>query len=69
MELPPFAVGCPASVRNALETSLRVKGARLYNLLPKELREQDGCSVESFKANLDTWLSIVPDQPTIPGIQ
>ena len=69
VEIPPFATSCPASVRQALEASLRVKGGRLFNLLPQELRQLEGCSVHSFKTNLDTWLRTVPDQPTIPGRQ
>ena len=34
VELPPIARGCPAGVQQAYEASLRVKGAKLFNLLP-----------------------------------
>ena len=67
--VPPMAIGCPASVRKAKEASLQVKGARLYNLLPKELRDMKGVSVNTFKTGLDSWLSAFPDQPTIPSRQ
>ena len=67
--VPPMAIGCPASVRKAKEASLKVKGARLYNLLPKELRDMKGVSVNTFKTGLDSWLSAFPDQPTIPSRQ
>ena len=63
--LPLHAV--PA-VRKAREGSLRVKGARLFNLIPKELRDMTG-TVDQFKAGLDSWLSSIPDQPTVPGRQ
>ena len=69
MQIPPFAVGCPASVRQALEASLRVKGGRLFNLLPKEIRDLNDVSVETFKSDLDKWLTTVPDQPTLLGRQ
>ena len=56
-----------AAVRKARESSLAVKGAALFNLLPKEIRDIDAKKVEPFKAKLDAFLSSVPDQPTVPG--
>ena len=55
-------------MRNARETSLGVKGARLFNLLPLELRNLNCKNVDTFKKNLDDFLTEVPDQPTIPGL-
>ena len=69
VELPPIANGWPAAVRHTLETSLRVEGASLFNLVPTDLRSLEGVKVESFKLKLDTWLGQVPDQPTIHGRQ
>ena len=69
VELPPIARGCPGAVQQAHEASLRVKGAKLFNLLPAELRNLEGVMVDTFKAGLDAWLGTVPDQPTIPGRQ
>ena len=57
----------PAVVRRARESSLSVKGARIFNLLPVTLRNIDSDKVENFKSELDKFLSLVPDQPTIPG--
>ena len=67
VDLPPVVGGCPAAVARAHEASLRVKGAKLFNLLPMELRGLDGVMVDTFKSGLDAWLGTVPDQPTIPG--
>ena len=67
--VPPMASNSPAAVRKAREASLPVKGARLFNLVPKELRNMSGVSVDMFKSGLDAWLSKFPDQPTIPGRQ
>ena len=58
-----------ASVRRARESSLSVKGARIFNLLPAWIRTLNGVSVEKFKSELDRFLSGVPDQPTCPGRQ
>ena len=57
----------PAPVRRARESSLTVKGARIFNLLPVTLRNMDSDNIDIFKSELDTFLSLVPDQPTIPG--
>ena len=58
----------PAAIRRAREASLAVKGCRLFNLLPISIRNMKGTSVEQFKGALDTFLSTVPDQPTIGGV-
>ena len=55
----------PASVRRAREGSLSVKGAKLFNLLPPELRNLTSDKVDQFKWKLDTFLKSIPDQPTI----
>ena len=54
-------------VRKARESSLSVKGAKIFNLLPLEVRNIESDSVETFKNALDTFLSCIPDQPTIAG--
>ena len=67
--LPHDVVGSsPASVRRARESSLGVKGARIFNLLPADIRNVDSNDVEVFKKELDTFLEKIPDQPTISGL-
>ena len=56
-------------VMKARESSLKVKGARIFNLLPDYVRNIDAENVEVFKRELDWYLSSVPDQPTIAGLQ
>ena len=46
---------------------LGIKGSRLFNLLTDPIRNMKGCSVDQFKAALDTFLATVPDQPTTEG--
>ena len=49
------------------EATLAVHGAKLFNSLPKELRESTQVSPDHFKAKLDKYLEGIPDEPIIPG--
>ena len=57
-----------AKVKNARERSLAVHGARLFNLLPAHLRNENSGDLDLFKNHLDIFLSTVPDQPTTNGL-
>ena len=61
----------PASVRHAreAEASLTVHGAKLFNLLPRDIRDINSGTVDNFKGRLDAWLGNIPDQPTTAGRQ
>ena len=63
----PVVKSAPAKVRHAKEISLGVKGANLFNLLPSYLRDLNSNHVDTFKTNLDNFLSQIPDQPTVGG--
>ena len=54
-------------VRKAHESSVGVKGAKLFNLLPVKVRNIDLSNVATFKCALDSFLFSIPDQPTIAG--
>ena len=58
----------PTVVKNARERSLGVRGARLFNLLPDQLRSLNTDHIEVFKNHLDVFLSSIPDQPTMTGL-
>ena len=49
------------------ESSIFVQGQRLFNMIPKEIRNITNCKVEKLKAVLDKWLAGVPDEPQIQG--
>ena len=68
ISVAPYPRNSPASVRNARESSMQVQGARLFNSLPRYIRDISTGSVESFKTELDGWLDSIPDQPTIPNM-
>ena len=65
MDIQPLCPTAPASVKRARESSLQVKGAKLCNTIPRDLRDTMVGTPEYFKARLYDWLSSVPDQPTI----
>ena len=68
MVIPPLKPNVPAKVRSARERSLSVHGAKLFNLLPQNLRNENSGSFELFKNHLDHFLRTVPDQPTVSGL-
>ena len=47
--------------------TLGVHGAKLFNCLPKQVRDISSCGVEYFKKELDKKLLQIPDEPQIPG--
>ena len=47
--------------------SLRWRGPRLFNSLPKNLRDRTGCTKEIFKKALDRYLLQIPDEPQVRG--
>jgi hypothetical protein len=56
------------NVKQARERSLGVHGAHLFNLLPVNLRNENSGDFALFKNHLDIFLSVIPDQPTTPGL-
>ena len=53
--------------QNIRYASFGIRGPRLFNILPAKIRNISGCSVDSFKHNLDKYLQTVPDEPQIKG--
>ena len=58
----------PPMVRKARESSLGVKGVKMFNLLPPSIRNINSLNVETFKTALDEFLAKVPDQLTVAGM-
>ena len=63
--IPAANYGAPAPVRNMVEQSLPVFGSRVFNSLPRSLREHEG-SLMTFKSGLDAHLQSIPDKPYLP---
>ena len=58
----------PSNVQKARERFLTVHGVRLFNLLPKRLRNENSGDFPLFKNHLDIFLTQIPDQPTTSGL-
>jgi len=67
--VPPVSTNSPKAIQSIREASFSVIGPNLFNSLPRHLRDitKDQCTVLQFKAQLDSFLSTVPDQPLITG--
>ena len=65
--VPHVSNQAPAFVKKARDASLPIRGVKLFNAIPKELRNITGCKTDSFKAALDRFLATIPDEPLIPG--
>ena len=63
--VPTISPSATCAIQTIRFLSLPVKGPRLFNVLPKHLRDMSGCSTERFKGELD--LETIPDEPLIPG--
>ena len=66
IKIPSLNNRARVAVRTMKESSLLVRGPKLFNCLPREIREIGSC-LERFKANLDIFLHNVPDRPTLPN--
>ena len=69
IEVSQYHPDAPSAVRKAREASISVHGAKVFNLLPRHVRDISTGTPDQFKAELDSWLGTIPDQPTIPGRQ
>ena len=56
-------------VKTLRENSFQVHAPKLFNSLPRKLRNRTKCSIEDFKAELDHFLETVPDEPKVSGGQ
>ena len=54
----------PNQAKRAAEASLAVKGSKLFNILPIEIRNITSDKTEVFKNALDRYLGTIPDEPT-----
>ena len=57
----------PGRIKALLAASLGFEGPRIFNSLPKHVRNTTGCTVEKFKTSLDKFLATLPDEPPVPS--
>ena len=53
-------------VQSLQENVITVFGNRLYNSLPKYLRDIESVKTEKFKFELYKFLELIPDEPKMP---
>ena len=54
--------GVSETLKNLRRNTIQAEGVRLLNALPNEIRNFKG-DIKDFKLILDSYLSLVPDQP------
>ena len=67
-QIPKIQTQARKGVQNLREQSFQVNGPQLFNCLPATVRNMTKCTVEEFKAKLDTFLEKVPDEPSMRGL-
>ena len=66
-ELKIPAIRGKGRIQTLREASFQVHGARLFNSMPKSIRELTKISVDQFKYKLDVYLQAIPDEPSLHG--
>ena len=62
--IPPINSGASARVKTMIDNSFAVRAPRLFNCLPRDLRNFEG-TIDSFQKNLDIFLADIPDRPCL----
>ena len=65
--ISPLLNSTPTAIQRLREGSLTYHGAKLFNALPKDLRNTTNCSTLAFKHKLDKFLAQIIDQPLVDG--
>ena len=66
-EIPQIKANSQKAIQTLRENSFQVNGPRLFNCLPKKIRNKRGCSIDEFKSTLDLFLERIPDEPKSDG--
>ena len=64
VKIPPVK-GIKGRIQTLREASFQIHGPRLFNSLPKSVRNLTRVSVEEFKCSLDKFLEKLPDEPKV----
>ena len=67
-QIPKIQIQARKGVQSLREQSFQVNGPQLFNCLLSAVRNMTKCTVEEFKAKLDTFLEKVPDEPSMRGL-
>ena len=67
IDIPLRSKNIPTHLQKVRDASLLVHGSKLFNALPKNLRNCSNCSLLEFKSKLDGYLAQIPDEPLVHG--
>ena len=65
VKIPKFSHKAQASISSCYDHSFAIRGARLWNLLPKTVNTET--TLEKFKVALGSFLGHFPDTPPVAG--
>ena len=68
VKVPKIKTGAKAAAKALREQTFQVHGPQLFNILPPFLRNMTKCPLEIFKEELDKYLMMIPDEPSVPGL-
>ena len=68
-KVPEPRKGCSRRAKKLRSESFAIRGPKLFNLIPAELRNFSSNKISGFKNRLDKFLSKIPDEPTVDGYQ
>ena len=58
-------INANSKVKSAQDSSITFQGVKLFNVLPKEIRNISKVKLEVFKSALDAYLTRIPDEPLL----
>ena len=67
-QLPQLKQKTRMSIQTMKENSFQTSGPKLFNSLPKGIRNMKKFTEDEFKEKLDEYLQKLPDQPKIDGL-
>ena len=65
--IPVIPSRTPGKINAARYSSISIRGPRLFNALPRSIRNMTGCSVDLFKSHLDALLKKLSDEQPYQG--
>ena len=67
--LPTIKSTARSAVKNLKYNSFHMHSCKLFNSMPKDLRNLTGCEINVFKNKLDVYLATLPDNPNLPSLR
>ena len=59
--------GARMQVKTLVNSSFVVRAPKMFNAVPKYIREISNCDISKFKNELDLYIRTLPDKPALPG--